>query len=63
MIELNEKYSIFYIPLYFSNDTYKVFQSNDTLLNDRQILLKTILKKNKYSLGMGIGVFNVIKIC
>ena len=25
MIELNEKYGIFYIPLYFSNDTYKVF--------------------------------------
>ena len=62
MLELDKKNGIFFIPFYINNETYKIFNSNKYNLNIKQKKFKKILVKNKYSLGFGIGVFNIIKI-
>lgn len=63
MIELDKKNGIFYIPFYLSFDTYNIFESNNIQLNNKQKQLKKFLYNKNFSLGLGIGLFNVIKIC
>lgn len=63
MIEMDKKNGIFYIPFYMSIDTYNVYKTDKVSLNKKQKKLKNILTNNNYSLGFGIGIFNIIKIC
>ncbi len=55
--------SILYIPFYKNKETNIFFESKNIVLNKNQRLMKKMLKKYNHTLGYGIGLLNLIKIC
>ncbi len=61
MKKINDS-GIIYIPFYINKESYSFMKSKNVKLNDKQKLLKKTLIKFGYTLGYGIGIFNLIKI-